>query len=62
MGNIVDFNAVSSTTNSFKIKEKNVDIIASLEYLSNFWRTIEMPLINCEINLDLNWSKKCDPN
>ena len=57
MGNIVDFNAVSSTTNSFKIKEKNVETKASLEYLSNFWRTIEMPLINCEINLDLNWSE-----
>ena len=29
-----------------------------LKYLiSNFWRTLEMPLINCEINLDLNWSK-----
>ena len=30
-----------------------------LNYLSSFWRTIEMPLINCEINIDLNWSKKC---
>ena len=30
-----------------------------LKYLSNFWRNLEMPLINCEINLDLNWSKKC---
>ena len=27
--------------------------------LSNFWRTLEISLINCEINLDLNWSKKC---
>ena len=27
--------------------------------LSNFWRTLEMPLINCEINLDLNWSRNC---
>ena len=26
-----------------------------LEYLSNFWRIIEMPLINCEINLILIW-------
>ena len=25
-----------------------------LKYLSNFWRTLEMPLINCEINFDLN--------
>ena len=28
-----------------------------LKYLSNFWRTLEMPLIKCETNLDLNWSK-----
>ena len=28
-----------------------------LKFLSNFWRTLEMPLINCEINLDINWSK-----
>ena len=27
-----------------------------LTYLSNFWRTIEMPLINCEVNLILTWS------
>ena len=30
-----------------------------LKYLSNFWRTLEVPLINCEINLDLAWSVKC---
>ena len=30
-----------------------------LKYLSNFWRTLEMSLIDCEITLDLNWSKKC---
>ena len=30
-----------------------------LEYLNNFWRTIEMPLINCEMNLQLQWSEKC---
>ena len=30
-----------------------------LKYLSNFWRTLEMPLINCEINLILAWSRKC---
>ena len=26
-------------------------------YLNNFWRTLEMPLINFEITLDLNWSE-----
>ena len=32
---------------------ENVEIMASLKYLSNFWRTLKMPLINCEINIIL---------
>ena len=35
---------------------KDVEIIVPLKYLSNFWRTLEMPLINCEVNLILKWS------
>ena len=38
---------------------KDVEITVSLKYLSNFWRTPEMPLINCEANLILTWSKEC---
>ena len=30
-----------------------------LKYLSNFWRTLEMPLISCEVNLILTWSSTC---
>ena len=30
-----------------------------LKYLSNFWRFLDLPLINCEIELDLSWSKEC---
>ena len=30
-----------------------------LKYLSNFWRTLDMPLINCEISLILTWYKDC---
>ena len=30
-----------------------------LKYLSNFWRTLEMTLINCEVNLFLTWSSTC---
>ena len=30
-----------------------------LKYLRNFWRTLEMPLINCEVNLILTWSENC---
>ena len=38
---------------------KNVEIIVPLKYLSNFQRTLEIPLINCEVNLMLTWSKDC---
>ena len=30
-----------------------------LKYLSNFWRTLEMTLINCEVSLMLTWSSTC---
>ena len=33
--------------------------MVSLKYLSTFWRTLKMSLINCEINLILTWSGKC---
>ena len=35
---------------------KDIEISVLLKYLSNFWRTLEMPLINCEVNLILTWS------
>ena len=37
----------------------SIEIIFPLNYLSNFWRTLEMPLINCEVNLILTWSPTC---
>ena len=37
----------------------DVEIMVPLKYLSNFWRTLEMPLINCEVELILNWSANC---
>ena len=39
--------------------EKDVEIMVPLKYLSNFWRTLEMLLINCEVNLILTWSSTC---
>ena len=39
------------TLNNANIKD--VEIMVPLKYLSNFWRTLEMPLINCEDNLIL---------
>ena len=37
----------------------NIEIVIPLKYLSNFWRTLEMSLINCEVELILTWSKNC---
>ena len=39
--------------------EKDVEIMVPLKYLSNFWRTLEMPLVNCEVNLILTWPSTC---
>ena len=39
--------------------EKDVEIMVPLKYLSNFWRILERPLINCEVNLILTWSSTC---
>ena len=41
-----------NNTNSFV---KNIKIVVSLKYLCNFWRSLEMPLINCKIHLELHW-------
>ena len=62
VGNIVDFNGANAT-DLFNFKTKitgqtsdngrkdNVEKMVLLKYLSNFWRTLETPLINCELNL-----------
>ena len=66
---ITEFTA-GNTTDSFKFTAKitgqigddgtkNVEIIVPLKYLSNFWRTLEMPLINCEVNLIWTRSSTC---
>ena len=38
---------------------KNIQIMMPLKYLSNLWRTLEMPLIKCEIDIFLTWSEVC---
>ena len=37
----------------------NVKVVVSLKYLSNFFRLLEMPLINCKIKLNLTYEKMC---
>ena len=37
----------------------NAKIAVPLKYLSNFFRSLGMPLINCKIHLELSWAKDC---
>ena len=41
------------------IKTLNTKAVVPLKYLSNFWRSLDLPLISCEIELDLSLSKDC---
>ena len=41
------------------VLEKEVTIAIPLKYLGNFWRSLDIPLINCEITLILFWYKEC---
>ena len=41
------------------IAKLSIKVVAPLKYLSNFFRLLEMPLINCKIKLNLTWKKEC---
>ena len=52
-----DFNEDDVTHNN--LTKNDVKIVVPLKYLSNFWRSFNMPLINCAVELILTWFKKC---
>ena len=39
--------------------KKNVELAIPLKYLDNFWRALNIPLISCEVSLELKWNKNC---
>ena len=49
---------IESVTNPNLIKE-NVKIVVPFKHLRNFGKTLNIPLINCEISLVLTWSENC---
>ena len=40
-------------------KVKKIEIAVPLKHLRNFWKTLDIPLINCEVSLALSWSVNC---
>ena len=61
----LDDDHIPNNSSSFKYKSSfitnrnGVKIAVPLKYLSNFWRSLEMPLINCKVELSLKWDKNC---
>ena len=53
-------NAVAQPVlNQAKVILKNATTSVPLKYLSNFWKSLEMPFINCKVELKLRWIKHC---
>ena len=65
-------NSLSSNSESFKYKTSivgktpedndslaNEKLVTPLKYLTNFWSSLNIPLINCEVELILTWYKNC---
>ena len=50
-------NLIGNTENNGT--KNGVKIAVPLKYLSNFWRSLEMPLINCKVELSLKWIENC---
>ena len=61
----VDDNHIPNDSSLFRYKSSlipnrnGVKIAVPPKYLSNFWRSLEMPLINCKVELSLTWDPKC---
>ena len=51
-------NLISSVTNN-NLTKNDVKIVIPLKHLSNFWKNLNIPLINCEVELILTWFKIC---
>ena len=68
---VVDLTADNSSSFKYKVSllgnpnldgaiaKKSVKVVVPLRYLSNFFRSLEMPFINCKIKLNLTWEKEC---
>ena len=50
-------NLIGNTENNGT--KNGVKIAVPLKYLSNFWRSLEIPLINCKVELSLTWNENC---
>ena len=58
-GNTYNVNAGVQGYDVNKNGTQEVELAIPLKYLSNFWRALNIPLISCEVSLELKWNKNC---
>ena len=58
-GNMHNVNADDDGYDVNKNGTQEVELDIPLKYLGNFWKTLNIPLINCEVSLELKWNKNC---
>ena len=51
--NNINYSIEDSKLEGNNAEKYDVKVVVPLKYLSNFWRTLDMPLINCEVSLTL---------
>ena len=59
IGNTYNVDAADAGYDANKEGTKKVEIAIPLKYLGNFWRALNIPLISCEVSLELKWEKNC---
>ena len=59
IGNTYNVNAGADGYDVNKNGTQEVELTIPLKYLGNFWRTLNIPLISCEVSLELKWDKNC---
>ena len=58
-GNTYNLVAGDADYDATKVSKNETEVVIPLKHLSNFWRTLNIPLVNCETELILTWSKNC---
>ena len=58
-GNTCNVNATADGYDANKEGPQTIELAIPLKYLGNFWRALNMPLISCEVSLELKWNKNC---
>ena len=58
-GNTYNVNADADGYDVNKNGTQEIELAIQLKYLGSFWRALNIPLISCEVFLELKWSKNC---